>query len=134
MHSYMNRSRARWWLFMAAAHTHLPVQAMAVVELEPGNIGYGGLIVAGGVFSAFSSTNDHPELLSAYAPNFHGVLKWFFRVGAALIALELILSKFGILVETRHGGVTLLEIWAFGHMGLACYISGIAAHIRDKRF
>jgi hypothetical protein len=50
-----------------------------------------------------------------------------------LIALELILAKFSIWVDTREPGETLLGVWSFGRMGLACYISGIADHIRDKK-
>jgi len=129
----MKRAQARWWLIVVLAHVHLPAMAMAVVEDEPTSSGYGSGIFAVGALSAILTRSEHTELLKAYAPNFDAVFKWFFRVGVALIALELILAKFGIWVDTRQLGETLLGVWSFGRMGLACYISGIADHIRDKK-
>jgi hypothetical protein len=129
----MKRAQAQWWLIVFLVHVHLPAVAMAVVEDEPSSGGYGSGIFAVGALAAILTRSEHTELLKAYAPDLDAFFKWFFRVGVALIALELILAKFSIWVDTREPGETLLGVWSFGRMGLACYISGIADHIRDKK-
>lgn len=129
----MKRAQARWWIIVGLAHFHLPAVAMAVVEDEPIGRGYGSLIFAAGALAAILTRSAHHELLKAYAPNVDAFFKWFFRVGVTLIGLELILARFGIWVYMREPGETLLGIWSFGRMGLACYVSGIAAHISDKK-
>jgi hypothetical protein len=131
--SLMKRAHVRWWLIMVMAQVLVPSDAMAVVHDAQTGGGYGGLIFASGVFSAIFVSLTFPELLQAYAPTFDAVFKWFFRVGVAFIALEPLLAKFGIWVDTRQAGEILLGAWSFGRMGLACYISGIADHMDNKK-
>lgn len=129
----MKRAQARWWIVVVLAHVHLPAVAMAVAEVEPSNGGYGSLIFTMGALAAILTRSAHHELLEAYAPNVDAFFKWFFRVGVTLIGLELVLAQFAIWVYMREPGETLLGIWSFGRMGLACYVSGIATHISDKK-
>lgn len=129
----MKRAQARWWLIMVLAQVHMSAAAMAVVEYEPTSGGYRSAIFSVGALAAILTRSEHHELLKAYAPNMDAFFKWFFRIGVTLIAMELILDQFGTWVYTREPGETLLGIWSFGRMGLACYVSGIAAHINDKK-
>lgn len=125
--SLMKLLRARWLLIAAVAHVHFPAKAMAVIEYDPTGGGSDeGLVFGFGVMAAAFTAIEYSELLKEYAPFIDAMLKWFFRVGFALIALELILKKFGVWVDTGGQGKTLLWVWSIGRMGLACYISGVA--------
>lgn len=121
-----------WWLACTMAQIHFPAEAMAVIEYEPDiSRSSDGLIFGLGVMAAVFVNFTFPELLSKHAPNLNALLKWGFRVGVALIALELILSRFGVQVYTREQGLTLTWLWAIGRIGLALYICGVADS-RDK--